>query len=95
MRQNGNVGTTPTVSVLLNTSFKEAELFVDEPLSKQTEIELFDILGKKITGIYNGILPKGRYTFNISKGIYTAGEMLFVRVTQANFVKTEKIVLKN
>jgi hypothetical protein len=62
------------------------------PQSKFVELEIFDILGRKITVLVNGIKSAGKHKVefngnNLSSGIY------FYRLKAGNFIETKKLIL--
>ena len=56
-------------------------------------IELNDMLGKKVATIYSGILPNGLHDFTINSHGLTDGVYLY-RIQGTDFMETGKVVLK-
>ena len=56
-------------------------------------IELNDMLGKRVATIYSGILPKGLHDFTIDSHGLTDGVYLY-RIQGTDFMETGKVVLK-
>lgn len=62
--------------------------------SNQVNIEVLDILGKKIANVYNGQLNNGQHNFTINENLISKAGMYFVRIQSNNGISTKRLVVE-
>jgi hypothetical protein len=59
---------------------------------KNTSLEVYDILGKKVKTLFNEYLPPGTYKTNFNAESLVSG-IYFYRLTQGNYTITKSMLL--
>lgn len=62
------------------------------PIESKVKLEIFDVLGRKITTLVNKFQKAGNYTVTFNAGSLASG-IYFYRINAGNFVDTKKLVL--
>ena len=80
------------VQIVPNPFHTTAEITVDVSKGILLNVTLFDIVGKKVAELINGLAEKEHYTFTISNEQIAEGAY-FLRVQSGNTVVTRKVYL--
>jgi len=62
------------------------------PETAKIQLDIFDMLGRKVKTLVNEELPAGRHTAKWEADGFASG-VYFYRINSANFAKTRKMVL--
>lgn len=62
------------------------------PVKGQVSLELYDVIGNKISTLVNEIKNPGSYNFNLNAGGLASG-VYFYKLTAGDFISTKKLVL--
>lgn len=85
---------SPTTSIIYGQT-SPPTLIIRQPKTAHTRIALYDILGKELAVIFDGALAIGDYRFRLWEATGLSTQTLFVRIEQADWSKTEKIVISH
>lgn len=78
------------LNIVPNPFTKEAKIELDVPEGAPVTVTVFDILGKHVAKLYNGISEKEHLEFTLDGKMLQQGTY-FVRVQAGNFVQTRKV----
>lgn len=77
-----------------NPTSENSTLEIEMIESKNIEIDVFDVLGKKVSEVFKGKLNVGLHKFNIEKYNSMNPGIYFVRIKSGNGIKVEKLMIK-
>jgi uncharacterized delta-60 repeat protein len=64
----------------------------DLPSPSMVNLEIFDLLGRKVASLTNGIQPAGTYSIIFDGSAFPSG-LYFYRLQASNFIQTQKMIL--
>lgn len=70
----------------------ETKISIDIPDKKEMNLEIFDITGKKVSTLFNGIINPGKHEF-LFNGKYHESGIYFVKMKTNNYSITRRMIL--
>ena len=77
-----------------NPVFAEAKIVLDIEVPRRLDIGVYDLLGRKVAGIFNGALDPGEHVFYFNKTKEMAAGAYFVRAFGEQVLWVEKVLVQ-
>lgn len=95
----GNVGvdelsSTINFNVFPNPAEDNAVISFELTRKENVELSVYDIVGRKVSSIFNGNLSAGEYTYPATKNSELSAGVYFVKLTSGNHTYTKKLIVK-
>jgi len=82
------------ISLYPNPTSENSTLAIEMIESKNVEINIYDVLGKKVSDVFAGKLNAGEHKFNIEKQMSMNAGIYFIRIKSGNGIRVEKLMIR-